>query len=137
MIELYAAWVDCHSHCADFFLLSRAVFRSEAVAARSPTLQCGVCGPTKAIRRETAGYMVIWPRNDDWLGPYPRPRSFSTCEPQAEAWGYALPPLRGDVGTKSAHLNIMSTPNSCHRSTGRNVLLIDFMITKRQIEDFS
>jgi hypothetical protein len=66
---------------------------------------------TLSISRETATAIVLFNDINTLLSPFHSLMFIFKRLPQAKAWGYLLPPLRGEIGTIVFPLNLVAIPN--------------------------
>ena len=67
----------------------------------APGFSLGWEAKTRSISRETATAMVFFNDINTLLSPFHGLTFIFKLLPQAKAWGYLLPPLRGEIRTKA------------------------------------
>jgi hypothetical protein len=68
---------------------------------------------TRSIGRETATAMFFFNDISKLLSPFHGLTFIFKRLPQAKAWSYLLPPLRGEIRTLVVPLNLVAIPNFC------------------------
>jgi hypothetical protein len=77
----------------------------------APGFSLGWEAKTRFNSRETAAAIVLFNDINTLLSPFHGLMFVFKRLPQAKAWGYLLPPLRGETRTAFVPLNLVAVPN--------------------------